>query len=71
LGFSVAYFFDATSGRARRKQVVDVVRRVRRSKATLKNEQPAPDLPRIGRADLGPRATFQRATDGIRISARV
>jgi hypothetical protein len=74
LGFSVAYFLDAARGRARRKQVVDVVRRIRRSKLTAdaaKEDRAAADLPRIGRADLGPRATFQPASDGIRASARV
>jgi len=74
LGFSVAYFLDAARGRARRKQVADVARRVRRSTLTAdagKEDRAAADLPRIGRADLGPRATFQRASDGIRASARV
>jgi hypothetical protein len=71
LGFSVAYFFDGAQGRARRKQIVDVARRVRRSKAAPTADQPVPDLPRIGQADLGPRATFQRASDPIRVSARV
>ncbi|MGA2305984.1 MAG: hypothetical protein ABSH29_17655 [Acidimicrobiales bacterium] len=74
LGFSVAYFLDAAQGRSRRKQVVDVFRRVRRSMLSAdaaKADHPVPDVPRIGRADLGPRATFQRAADGIRASARV
>ena len=72
LGFSVAYFLDAARGRARRKQVADVLRRVRRSTLTAdaaKEDRAAAALPRIGRADLGPRATFQRASDGIRASA--
>ncbi len=73
LGFSVAYFLDAARGRARRKQVADVVRRVRRSTLTTDaaKEDRAADLPRIGRAGLVPRATFQRASDGIRASSRV
>jgi hypothetical protein len=74
LGFSVAYFFDAAQGRSRRKQVLDALRRVRRSTLSAdaaKADHPAPEVPRIGRADLGPRATFQRAADGIRASARV
>lgn len=71
LGFSVAYFFDPAQGRARRKRVVDLIRRARGSHAVARVERAAPDLPRIGQADLGPRATFQRAADGIRASARV
>jgi len=74
LGFSVAYFLDPARGRTRRKQVADVIRRVRRSTLTAdaeKADMAAADLPRIGRADLGPRATFQRAADGIRAGARV
>jgi hypothetical protein len=71
LGFSVAYFFDAAQGRARRKQIVGVIRRAHGSKVAVKAPHPAPDLPRIGRADLGPRATFQRVAAGIRASARV
>jgi hypothetical protein len=61
----MAYFFDAAQGRARRKQVVAVIRRFRGSKVAGSGE-PQPDVPRIDRADLGPRATFQRAADGIR-----
>jgi hypothetical protein len=71
LGFSVAYFFDAAQGRDRRKKTVEVIRRARRSKVAAKVDHPVPDLPRIGQADLGPRATFQQAADGIRASARV
>jgi hypothetical protein len=71
LGFSVAYFFDGAQGRARRKQVVDMVRRVRRSKAAIETAHSAPELPRIGRSDVGPRATFQRAADGIDVTSRV
>lgn len=71
LGFSVAYFFDATQGRARRQQIVALVRRTRQSEVVASAEHQAPDVPRIGRSDLGPRATFQRAADGIRASARV
>jgi hypothetical protein len=74
LGFSVAYFLDAAQGRARRKQVVDVVRRLRRSAPTpdaAGADRAAADLPRIGRADLGPRSTVQRATEAIRAGARV
>jgi len=70
LGFSVAYFFDGAQGRARRQQVVAVVRRVRRRKVVVTPE-PAPELPRIGHADLGPRATFQRAADPIQVTARI
>ena len=36
----------------------------------VKDDRAAADLPRIGRADPGPRATFQRAADGIRVSGR-
>jgi hypothetical protein len=71
LGFSVAYFFDAAQGRDRRQKTMEVIRRVRRSKAAAKVGHPVPELPRISRADLAPRATFQRAADGIRASARV
>jgi hypothetical protein len=62
----MAYFFDAAQGRARRKQVVAVIRRFRGSKVAAGSGEPQPDVPRIDRADLGPRATFQRAADGIR-----
>jgi hypothetical protein len=79
LGFSVAYFFDPARGRARRKRVVDLIRPALRSHvgarvapdAPARVERAAPDLPRIGLADHGPRPTFLRATDGIRASARV
>lgn len=71
LGFSAAYFFDAAQGRARRKQIVDLIRWARRSRVAANADHPVPDLPHIGGADLGPRATFQRAADGIRASARV
>jgi hypothetical protein len=71
LGFSVAYFFDATHGRARRKQIVALIRQARHSEGVASAEHQAPDVPWIGRSDLGPRATFQRAADGIRASARV
>jgi len=70
----VAYFLDAAQGRARRKQVVDVFRRVRRSKLTAdaaKKDRAAADLPRIGGADPGPGATFQRAADGIHAGTSV
>jgi hypothetical protein len=73
LGFSVAYFLDAAQGRARRKQAADVLRRVRRSTPAadaVKDDRAAADLPRIGWADTGPRATFQRAADGIRVGGR-
>jgi hypothetical protein len=73
LGFAVAYFLDAAQGRARRKQVADVFRRVRRSELTsdaVKDDRAVADLPRIGWADTRPRATFQRAADGIRLSGR-
>ena len=65
----MAYFFDAAQGRARRKQFVAVVRRARGPKVAAPADHP--DVPRIGRADLGPRATFQRAADGVRAGARV
>jgi hypothetical protein len=71
LGFSLAYFFDAAQGRARRKQMVDALRRAAGAEVAVRAPRPARDLPRIARADLGPRATFQRAADGIRTSARV
>jgi len=70
LGFSAAYFFDASQGRARRQHVVSVIRRARRSKVAAQADQPPRDLPRIGR-DLGHRATFQRPPDGVRASTRV
>jgi len=69
LGFSVAYFFDAAQGRARRKQFVAMVRRARGLKVAAPADHP--DVPGIDRADLAPRATFQRAADGIRAGARV
>ena len=71
LGFAVAYFFDAAQGRARRQQIVDMIRRARGETVAAPASRPTHDLPRIGRADLGPRATFQRAADGIRSSARI
>lgn len=72
LGFSLAYFLDAAQGPARRKQVADVFRRVRRSEITnaAQDDRAAAELPRIGWADTGPRATFQRAADGIRVGGR-
>jgi hypothetical protein len=66
LGFSVAYFFDAAQGRARRKQLVGVIRRVRGSRVAARADHPVPEVSRVGRADLGPRATSPRAADGIR-----
>ena len=74
LGFSAAFFLDAAQGRARRKQVADVLRRIRRSRRApdaAEADRAAAELPRFGRADHGPRATFQRASDGIRAGARV
>jgi hypothetical protein len=73
LGFSLAYFLDTAQGPARRKQVADVCHRLRRSDITRaeKDDRAAADLPRIGWADTGPRATFQRAADGIRVGGRV
>jgi hypothetical protein len=73
LGFSLAYFLDAAQGPARRKHVADVFHRVRSERAAdaAKDDRAAADLPRIGWADSGPRATFQRAADGIRVSGRV
>ena len=72
LGFSLAYFLDTAQGPARRKQVADLVRRVRRSEITnaAQDDRAAADLPRIGWADTGPRPTFQRAADGIRVGGR-
>jgi hypothetical protein len=70
IGFSVAYFLDAAQGRARRKRVIDLIRRARASHAAATVDQAAPDLLRIGQGDLGPRPTFQRAADGIRASVR-
>jgi hypothetical protein len=70
LGFSVAYFFDAAQGQARRKQIVEAIRRERGANVVVRTAYQQ-DLPRIGLADLSHRATFQRATDGIRVSARV
>jgi hypothetical protein len=71
LGFSVAYFFDATQGRARRKQIVAVVRRAWESEVVGSAQHPLSDVPQLGGPDLGPRATFQRAAEGIRASARL
>ena len=72
LGFSLAYFLDTAQGPARRKQVADLVRRVRRSEITnaARDDRAAADLPRIGWADTGPRATFLRVADGIRVGGR-
>ena len=70
LGFSAAYFFDATQGRARRKQIVGLIRRAQGAKMAAKADHPRRDLPRIGR-DMGPRATFHRPADGIRASTPV
>ena len=73
VGFSMAYFLDAGRGRARRQQVVEVFRLARRSPpfaAAAEADRATADLPRIGWADLGPRATFQRAADGVRAGAR-
>ena len=69
LGFSAAYFFDATQGRARRQRVAGVIRRARRATVAAKADDPAGELPRIGR-DPGPKATFQRPADGNRASTR-
>jgi hypothetical protein len=74
LGFSVAYFLDAAQGPARRKQVADAFRRLRPSRRAVdaaKADRAAADQPRIGWANLGPQATFQRAADGVRAGARV
>ena len=71
LGFSVAYFFDARQGRGRRKQIVALLRRARESEVVGSAQHPLPDVPQLGRPDLGPRATFQRAADGTRASARL
>ena len=71
LGFSVAYFFDTAQGRARRKPIADAIRRGRSAKVVVLAAHREQELPRIGLADLSQRATFQRATDGVRASARV
>jgi len=73
LGFSLAYFLDPGQGRARRLQVLDGFRRARRSARPyddVRDDRGAADLPRIGWADIGPRATFQRAAYGISVSGR-
>jgi hypothetical protein len=69
LGFSAAYFFDATQGRARRQRLVGVIRRARRSGMANADDH-SRDLPRIGR-DPGPKGTFQPPADGNRASTRV
>jgi hypothetical protein len=71
LGFSVAYFLDSSQGRARRQQMVGLLRRARGSHVGADAVRPVPDVPRIGRADAGPRATFQKAADGIGAGAPV
>jgi hypothetical protein len=70
LGFSAAYFFDPAQGRARRAKYVGMVRRMSGRREAATTELPEPDVPKIGRADLGHRATFQRAADGVGTGAR-
>jgi hypothetical protein len=61
LGFSAAYFFDPTQGRQRRQHVSRLVARLRRTSGADTATGAEEELPRIGGAEPGPRATFVRA----------